>query len=601
MKRPPIRLTSSFSGPTSPFLGSSYRYVCVQCRQSASLRIPAVSPAVSSTLSHRRSYATEPNLPDKFQSYFNEKIGKRLFKDGQIPNTGADGVKQPGNEPAIPPKDTEPATGPLDDDPYYVPAMSAEELEMVGGPSGWWEKAWDEEHQFQGWMRPTPMQDGTEIRRAIERALVEWCTVEKGSIKFRESVGAARRLWANDRSWESPPVGKFKLWQRRNGKLELEWERPEDQMEMQRWLQEPFQQNTETVQLEDDAASVLEPEDLETAASTPTVEDDRSDVTVEPERVTSVELEDPADASLQEDGGIQATPRKHRIHYTGLQGDISLQNHNLKFTIIKRVMQLTGIRIPDTAIQSIGTSAALWDHLIQKPKPKKLAQLLIEGYVPAGKEHEGKYAGAPLLINLPNVKILPTKYVPSMTETALGRQKVIEQQLDEHDIPVPFKEEMEQITAYEEQRLRRHIDAMTEDDGTEVRDRMIQEPLPDDGNEVPELQRSIKWVPMEDVTSRYQQPLPYPKQDAQKAIMIKRTETNPLQWICGSSPSPSRQTNTQTGAPESGKADAAPSAEHAKEKSEEAKSEGGVLSSNPEGPLEGAAHEKVSKEGRGNV
>ena len=152
-------------------------------------------------------------------------------------------------------------------------------------------------------------------------------------------------------------------------------------------------------------------------------------------------------------------------------------------------MQLTGIRISDTAIQSIGTSAALWDHLIQKPKPKKLAQLLIEGYGPAGEEHKGEHNGVPLLINLPNVKILPMKYVPSMTETALGRQKVIEQQLDEHDIPVPFKEEMGQITAYEEQRLRRHIDAMTEDDGTDVRDRWIQEPLPDDGNEIPELQR----------------------------------------------------------------------------------------------------------------
>ncbi|KAL8912676.1 MAG: hypothetical protein Q9172_007458 [Xanthocarpia lactea] len=488
MKGPPIRLTS------------------------ASLRLPAVSTAVSSTLSHRRSYATEPTLPDKLQSFFNEKIGKRMFKDGQIPDTGADRVKQAGNKPAIPPKDTDPATGPLNDDPYYVPAMSGEELEVVGGPSGWWEKAWDEEHQFQGWMRPIPMQDGTEIRRAIERALVEWYTVEKGSIKFRESVGAARRLWANDRSWELPPVGNFKLWQRKNGKAQLEWERPEDQMEMQRWLQEPFQQNTETVQLEDDAASVLGSEDLETAASTPIMEDGQSDVTVEPERVTSVELADPADASLQEDGGIQEPERvtsieledpadaplqedggtqepervtsveqeDPRIQYTGLQGVISLQNHNLKFTVIKRVMQLTGIRIPDTVIQSIGTSAALWEHLIQKPKPKKLAQLLIEGYEPAGKEHNGKHDEVPLLINLPNVKVLPTKYVPSMTETALGRQKVIEQQLDEHDIPVPFREEMEQITAYEEQRLRRHIDAMTENDGTEVLD---------DGNKVPELQR----------------------------------------------------------------------------------------------------------------
>ena len=194
------------------------------------------------------------------------------------------------------------------------------------------------------------MQDETEIRRAIERALVEWYTVEKGSIKFRESVGAARTLWANDRSWELPPVGKFRLWQKENGKVHLEWERPEDQMQMQRWLQEPFQQNTETVQLEDDAASVLGSEDLETAVSTPTLEPDRSDVPVEPERVTSLELEDDADAPLQEDGETQATPwrkvwhdslKKPKNHYTGLHGVISLQNHNFKFNVSMQVVPFT--------------------------------------------------------------------------------------------------------------------------------------------------------------------------------------------------------------------------------------------------------------------
>ncbi|KAI4120828.1 MAG: hypothetical protein LQ338_006737 [Usnochroma carphineum] len=65
------------------------------------------------------------------------------------------------------------------------------------------------------------------------------------------------------------------------------------------------------------------------------------------------------------------------------------------------------------------------------------------------------------------------------------------------------------------------------------------------------------------------------------------------------SPEPEKQSESQIGQPESGKAGAAPSAEHAKEKSEEAKES--VLSSNPEGPLEGMAHEKVSKEGRGDV
>lgn len=63
------------------------------------------------------------------------------------------------------------------------------------------------------------------------------------------------------------------------------------------------------------------------------------------------------------------------------------------------------------------------------------------------------------------------------------------------------------------------------------------------------------------------------------------------------SPPPSEQTDAQSGAPASGNIDAAPSAEHAKESSDDTKEN--VLSSNPEGPLEGAAQEKIGKEGRG--
>ena len=63
------------------------------------------------------------------------------------------------------------------------------------------------------------------------------------------------------------------------------------------------------------------------------------------------------------------------------------------------------------------------------------------------------------------------------------------------------------------------------------------------------------------------------------------------------SPPPSEQSDAQTAASASGNIDAAPSAEHAKDASEDAKES--VLSSNPEGPLETAAHDKVSKKGRG--
>lgn len=63
------------------------------------------------------------------------------------------------------------------------------------------------------------------------------------------------------------------------------------------------------------------------------------------------------------------------------------------------------------------------------------------------------------------------------------------------------------------------------------------------------------------------------------------------------SPEPEQSSHAQVGVPESGKIDAAPTATHAKDASEDKKAND--LPSNPEGPMEGPAHEKVSKEGRG--
>lgn len=65
------------------------------------------------------------------------------------------------------------------------------------------------------------------------------------------------------------------------------------------------------------------------------------------------------------------------------------------------------------------------------------------------------------------------------------------------------------------------------------------------------------------------------------------------------SPEPEKQSDAQVGAPQDGKIDAGPSETHSKDESEEYKHEG--LSSNPKGPMEDAANEKVSKDGRGNV
>ena len=60
------------------------------------------------------------------------------------------------------------------------------------------------------------------------------------------------------------------------------------------------------------------------------------------------------------------------------------------------------------------------------------------------------------------------------------------------------------------------------------------------------------------------------------------------------SPDPEEQSNEQVGAPESGKIDAGKTETGSKDESIDTKDN--ILESNPVGPLEDAAHEKVSKE-----
>lgn len=89
--------------------------------------------------------------------------------------------------------------------------------------------------------------------------------------------------------------------------------------------------------------------------------------------------------------------------------------------IIKRVMQLTGVRIPDSSIDDINSGKALLGFLVKKPKPKKLAHSLI-----ADEDLQG----------LRNVKIMDRRYTPIDKEKQVGRWKVIEEELTRQGLPV---------------------------------------------------------------------------------------------------------------------------------------------------------------------
>lgn len=91
--------------------------------------------------------------------------------------------------------------------------------------------------------------------------------------------------------------------------------------------------------------------------------------------------------------------------------------------VLKRVMQLTGRRIPDPDIASMKDSKALFAHLVQKPKAEKLMQTLRANKV----------------VDLPNVELLGQRFTSIHKEREIGRWKVIERELEARGLPVTGK------------------------------------------------------------------------------------------------------------------------------------------------------------------
>ena len=84
-------------------------------------------------------------------------------------------------------------------------------------------------------------------------------------------------------------------------------------------------------------------------------------------------------------------------------------------------MQLTGKRIPDPNISVIATPKTLLVHLVKKPKPKRVAQVLMES--------------SPV-VHLPNVHVQDKRYGPIDREIEVGRWKEITKELEKRGLPV---------------------------------------------------------------------------------------------------------------------------------------------------------------------
>ncbi|KAL8749012.1 MAG: hypothetical protein Q9184_006973 [Pyrenodesmia sp. 2 TL-2023] len=558
----------------------------------------------------RRTYASGPL--ERFQNAVSKGVSNRIFKKGE-----ADEISDQQKEREPAPSSLRNPTPPIDDSDY-TPALSGEGLESIGGPTGWWEQAWDEEHQFQGFMRATPLRDRAEVESAIGRALVEAVLLsqEPRGSQLRSAIERAlehvkttkpgikpsKRLqfvMNQPRPLGVPTVDHVNVRQPKDGEIRLHWRRQEDKELVCSFLSTSLEENMEKENLavvdrksdvedgqeesgEETTLSQLEADDPVQVAKDPAVDIDEPPtprgwnapentvaVTEQGMATSTEQVEEPAVDSRRSLPGESADTT-----YTRIRGAISLSDPELKFAVVKRAMQLLGTRIPDPNIQAIKTTDDLQRELGHEVKPKKLADQLVEARRP----------GLKLLKSLPNVKILPTRYKPFMAEGALGRQKVIEKRLEEYGIEEPWKDVMERIEEHERSRLLKLGKTVAE--GGRVPNR------PMDGD-------TLDHAIVEDLDLQTLNPNPTQVPTTTTPQVTTTAATMSAPNAGRQSPEPEKQTDAQAGKPESGKVDAAPSAEHAQEKSEDAKEN--VLSSNPKGPLEDAAHEKVSKEGRGDV
>ncbi|KAI0594941.1 ribosomal subunit 39S-domain-containing protein [Biscogniauxia sp. FL1348] len=100
----------------------------------------------------------------------------------------------------------------------------------------------------------------------------------------------------------------------------------------------------------------------------------------------------------------------------------ALVDPRIKFAVTKRVFQLTGQLVPDHALSDITSVTGLLQIVQKAPKPRTLTEEI---------QKRGKD-----LINLPNVTVAAKRVTRGDKEQALGRLKLMQEELRKRDLPL---------------------------------------------------------------------------------------------------------------------------------------------------------------------
>ncbi|MCJ1250805.1 hypothetical protein MMC30_008033 [Trapelia coarctata] len=389
----PLR-TSAALRPISSAARNRSGYICLQCRRHPELNLLS-STARSIPSISRRDASTSQDKTTLYTEKLRRKIWGTDNPPGQADPYGNDSVffpsKQPGKEQEPEPEtvDTNAVAPALDVD--YIPATTWDGLDHIGGAAGWWEAAWDEENQFQGFMPATVLGPNDAVERAIRRAVIEVHTLREAAQPLTHACKISTEGEVD--------LSDIKFSAKKGDAFAIVFGKADRRHEL-----------LDSVGKENNSGKGIAILSTMQGSAGASVEiDEREAVKTSDEFILG-------DSSVPKSIGA---PELKTVN-DGTWLAVSLQEPTLKFAILKRTMQLVGKRIPDSVIAKIHVVQDLVDHLTEILKPKKLAEQLITQPV----------------ATMPNVEIFPRRHTPIDKEKEVGRWKVIERELQKRGLPV---------------------------------------------------------------------------------------------------------------------------------------------------------------------
>ena len=306
----------------------------------------------------------------------------------------------------------------------YEPAKTWDGLKAVGGKENWYDENWNRKHPFNGFLPKQKVTDADETTAALHRAMVEVFALQQAGIPISKVAEAAV---SQDYTYE------VEITPSASG-VSVQFPESFSLQDLLQTLSPEVDETKEKVaptESEEDFAADRSTIDTMHTEYTPTTIDETS------EKGNPTESEEDVAADRSEEDPL--TGKTFNVDsWNPSWKEISLENPEVKFAVssilyiitevtnttiqvLKRTLQLTGVRFPDSAIPSSNTAKTILNHLITPPKPRKLFDAL--------KVKED-------LLTLPNVSVYQSKITFKDKEETVGRWKVIEQELRARGLPL---------------------------------------------------------------------------------------------------------------------------------------------------------------------